>query len=123
MADQQDYEIGSGNVFADIGLPNPEERQLKARLARLVNSSISARGWTQQHAAEVLGTTQPKVSDLSRGRLKNFSVERLMTFLTLLKHRVAITVSKDDLPSEEIVLTSQLRDEVRVAEQREIEQH
>ena len=104
MSEATDYEIGSGNVFADMGLPNPEERLVKARLARLINKAIQTQGWTQQHAAEVLGITQPKVSEMSRGRLKNFSVERLMTFLALLDHRVAITVSKGDLPPEEIVI-------------------
>lgn len=102
----RDFEIGSGNVFEDMELPKPEERQLKARLARIINRAIRERGWTQQQAAEVLGITQPKVSDLSRGRLKNVSVERLMTFLTLLDHRVAITVSKGDAQADEIVVTA-----------------
>ena len=112
----KDYLIGSGNVFADMGLPNPETRLLKARLARLINNAIKAHGWTQQHTAEVLGITQPKVSDISRGRLKNFSVARLMTFLVLLDHRVAITVSKDDLPPEEIVIAAkQLAKDIQAA--------
>ena len=99
---------GSGNVFADMGLPNPEERLVKARLARLINKAIKQRGWTQQHTAEVLGITQPKVSDMSRGRLKNFSVEKLMGFLTQLDHRVTITVEseKDKLPPHEIVIAA-----------------
>ena len=99
----------SGNVFADMGLANPEERLVKARLARLINKSIQEREWTQQHTADVLGITQPKVSDMSRGRLKNFSVERLMTFLAMLNHRVVINVSSDDspnTPTEEIVIAA-----------------
>lgn len=103
--DSIEYEVGSGNIFADIGLPNPEEHLLKARLARLINKAVEEEGWTQQRAAEVLGITQPKVSDLSRGRLKNFSVERLLNFLAHLDHRVAITVSRDDLPAEEFVIS------------------
>ena len=101
-----EYEVGSGNVFADIGLPNPEEHLLKARLARLINKAIQEKGWTQQRAAEALEITQPKVSDLNRGRLKNFSVERLLIFLAQLDHRVAITVSRDDLPTEEFVIAA-----------------
>lgn len=100
------YEMGSGNVFADMGLPNPEEHLLKANLARLINKAVEEHGWTQQHAAKTLGITQPKVSDLGRGRLKNFSVERLLGFLAKLDHRVAITVSAPDLPPEEFVIAA-----------------
>ncbi len=101
-----EFEVGSGNIFADVGLPNPEEHLLKARLARLINKAITEEGWTQQQAAEVLGVTQPKVSDLNRGRLKNFSVERLLNFLAQLDHRVTITVSRDDSPAEEFVIAA-----------------
>ena len=101
------YEIGSGNVFADMGLPNPEEHLLKANLARLINKAVEEHGWTQQYAAKVLGVTQPKVSDLGRGRLKNFSVERLLGFLARLEHRVAITVSSPNLPLEEFVISAE----------------
>ena len=103
----------SGNVFADMGLPNPEERLMKARLARFINKAIQQRGWTQQHTADVLGITQPKVSDISRGRLKNFSVERLMNFLAQLNHRVVITVQdeQNDFPPEEIVIAASALEE------------
>ena len=99
------YEMGSGNVFADMGLPNPEEHLLKANLARLINKAVEEHGWTQQHAAKVLGITQPKVSDLGRGRLKNFSVERLLEFLAQLEHRVVITVSRLDSPPKEFIVS------------------
>ena len=104
----EDIVSSSGNVFADMGLANPEERLVKARLARLINKAIQERDWTQKHTAEVLGITQPKVSDISRGRLKNFSVERLMTFLAMLNHRVVISVSSEDSPddTEEIVVAA-----------------
>jgi predicted XRE-type DNA-binding protein len=99
----------SGNIFADMGLANPEERLLKAKLARLVNKTIATKGWTQTQTAEVLGITQPDVSELSRGRLKNFSVERLIYFLSKLDRTITITVSsdKEDLPREEIVIAAQ----------------
>ena len=101
-----EYREGSGNVFTDIGLPNPEEHLLKARLARLINKAIQEKGWTQQRTAEALEVTQPKVSDMNRGRLKNFSVERLLTFLAQLDHRVATTVSRDDSPIEEFIIVA-----------------
>jgi predicted XRE-type DNA-binding protein len=101
----------SGNIFADMGLPNPEERLLKAKLARVVNRALEGKGWTQTEAAKVLGITQPDVSDLSRGRLKNFSVERLLQCLSRLERRITITVSgeTEDVPSEEIVIPQQRR--------------
>ena len=100
---------GSGNIFADMGLSNPEERLVKARLARFISKALEAKGWTQQRTAEILGITQPKVSDLSRGRLKNFSTQRLLNFLARLEHRVTITVQNepDDTPPQEIVIAAE----------------
>jgi predicted XRE-type DNA-binding protein len=77
-------EQGSDNVFADIGLPNPEERLAKADLAIRIAAAIRARRLTQARAARVLKIDQPKVSRLLRGQLSGFSTERLMHFLTLL---------------------------------------
>ena len=98
----------SGNIFADLNIENPEEYQLKAKLARLVNNAIKKRGWTQKHSAEVLGIQQPHVSDLHRGLLDRFSVEKLIQFLGKLDHHVTLTVSsdKDDLPPHEIVIAA-----------------
>ena len=99
-----DYEVGSGNVFADLGLPNPEERLLKARLASAIYDIIEERGWTQKHTAEVLDITQPDVSKITRGILKDFSVERLIKFLGKLDQRVTITLQdeKDNLPPKRL---------------------
>jgi len=83
---------GSGNVFADIGLPNPEERQAKAGLAMRVAETIRARQMTQMRAARILKVDQPKISRLLRGQLAGFSTERLLEFLTLLGRDVEITV-------------------------------
>jgi predicted XRE-type DNA-binding protein len=85
-------EEGSGNVFADIGLPNPEERLAKADLAIRISEAISARRLTQTRAAYILEIDQPKISRLLRGQLSGFSTERLMHFLTLLGRDVDITV-------------------------------
>lgn len=103
-----EYEIGSGNVFADLGLANPKERQLKAQLASMIYDIITSRGWTQQHTADVLEISQPDVSKMSNGILKNFSVERLLEFLAKLEQRVTITIDDEQnkLPSQKIVIAS-----------------
>jgi predicted XRE-type DNA-binding protein len=89
---------GSGNVFADLGFPNPDREQIKARLTLEIYRLIKERGLTQAKAGEILGIQQPHVSSLMRGQSGNFSVERLMDFLTALGRDVEITVkptSKD----------------------------
>ena len=85
-------EEGSGNVFADLGFPNPEREQLKARLTLRIYLLIKDRGLTQAQAGAILGIKQPHVSGLMRGQSGNFSVERLMDFLTALGQDVEITV-------------------------------
>lgn len=83
---------GSGNVFADLGFPHPEQEELKARLTLQIYRTIRARKLTQVKAGEVLGITQPRVSSLMRGQSGNFSVERLMELLTALGHDIEISV-------------------------------
>jgi predicted XRE-type DNA-binding protein len=85
-------EKSSGNVFADLGLPNPEDRLAKAELARRISVIITERRLTQLEAAAVLGIDQPKVSALVRGRLGGFSLERLLRFLNVLGRDVEIVV-------------------------------
>ena len=84
----------SGNVFADIGLPNAEKYLAKAELARQINHIIEKRGLKQIEAAKVLDIDQPKVSALSCGRLDDFSIERLIGFLNKLDRDVEIIVKK-----------------------------
>ena len=84
--------VGSGNVFRDLGFPNPEREQIKARLTLQIYRLIKARGLTQSAAGEILGIKQPHVSGLVRGQSGNFSVERLMDFLTALGQDVEIKV-------------------------------
>jgi predicted XRE-type DNA-binding protein len=83
---------GSGNVFADLGLPNPEQELLKARLTLQIYKIVKERGLTQARAGELLGIKHPHVSALMRNRAGNFSVGRLMEFLTALGQDVRITV-------------------------------
>ena len=84
---------GSGNVFADMGLPNPEQELVKARLTLQIYSIIKKRGLTQAEAAKILGIHQPQVSALVRNRAGNFSIGRLIEFLTALGQDVEITVT------------------------------
>ncbi len=85
-------EEGTGNVFADLGFPNPEREQLKADLTLQIYRLIKARGLNQTAAGAILGIRQPHVSTLMRGRSGSFSVERLMEFLAALGRDVEITV-------------------------------
>ena len=87
------HEKSSGNVFADLGLPHPEQELLKARLTQQLYRIIKARRVTQTQAGEILGIRQPQVSLLMRNRSGNFSVERLMDFLTALGHDVEVRVT------------------------------
>jgi predicted XRE-type DNA-binding protein len=85
-------EEGSGNVFADIGLPHPEERLAKADLVFRISEAIRARRLTQAAAAKLFEIDQPKISRLMRGQLAGFSTDRLIRFLTLLGRDVEIVV-------------------------------
>ncbi len=79
-------------MFADLGLPNPEQELLKAQLTLRIYCLIRQRGITQTEAGKILGIKQPHVSALMRNRAGSFSVERLMDFLTALGQNVEITV-------------------------------
>ena len=85
---------GSGNVFADLEIRDPEEAVIKAELARAISAVVVERGLTQAQAAELLGADQPKVSALMRGRLTGFSVDRLLRFLMALDRDVEIVIRR-----------------------------
>lgn len=84
---------GSGNVFADLGLPDADELLAKSTLAIHIGRAIKGRGLTQTAAGEIMGIDQPKVSAIVRGRLDGFSSDRLLRFLNDLGHDVDIQVS------------------------------
>lgn len=92
MSDDVAIHGSSGNVFEDLGFPDAETRLAKAELSRIIRGEIKERGLTQVQAAQVLGVTQPDVSDLVRGRLSRFSMERLERFLNALDFDVRIQV-------------------------------
>jgi predicted XRE-type DNA-binding protein len=84
----------SGNIVTDPGFAEPEERLLKAELARRIDHAIKKRKLTQVQAAEIPGIDQPKVSALRRGRLTVFSIDRLLRFLVSLGNDVDIVVKE-----------------------------
>lgn len=88
-----DFEVSSGNVFADLGLPNPEERLAKAELARQINNLIKQKKLTQSSAAKLLKIDQSKILALSTGRLASFSLEGLFRFLIILGQEITIKVT------------------------------
>ena len=94
------HQIGSGNIFADIGLPNAEEHQLKAELVVQLNRLIKTRKLTQMAAARLTNVKQPDLSKILRGHFQRYSVERLMRMLTAFDQDVEITTRPHDKPGE-----------------------
>jgi predicted XRE-type DNA-binding protein len=84
----------SGNVFADLEIPNAEQYLAKAELAAKILQAVRRRGLTQAAAGRLLGINQPKVSALLNGRLDGFSSDRLFRFLNALGCDVRITISR-----------------------------
>lgn len=85
-------ERSSGNVFADLGIPQPEEARIQANLALAIAREVRERAWTQAQAATVMGVSQSDVSNIVRGKLKGFSIERLTRLLGLLDCEVEVIV-------------------------------
>ena len=88
----RDHIRSSGNVFADLKLPDAGDLLAKAELAAKIIAEVQRRRMTQVQAAAVLGIDQPKISALKQGKLSGFSIERLVRFLLLLGRDVEITV-------------------------------
>ena len=74
-----DYTLSSGNVFQDLGLPSPDERLAKAKLAYKINRLIANQRMTQKAAADCLGISRSKMTALRNGRLKNFTIDYLVS--------------------------------------------
>ncbi len=98
-------EMSSGNVFADIGVENPEEELTKAKLVWEIEQIIKKRKMTQAAAAKVMGINQPKVSALIRRKLEGFSVERLIHFLNTLGQDIDIVVRQKPLNRKHAVIS------------------
>lgn len=94
MKEKTDIQIeeSSGNVFADVGLSNPEEYLIKANLAVQINKLLKQKKLKQKEAAKLLGLDQPKISALNRGRLSGFSITRLFKLLSILNQDIEIII-------------------------------
>jgi predicted XRE-type DNA-binding protein len=95
-------ESSSGNVFADIGIPNAGEHMVKASLVVRIDRIIQERGLTQAVAAQLPEIDQPKVSALLSGQFRGYSVKRLMNFLVALGLDVEIVVRPKKSPTAEL---------------------
>ena len=96
---ENDIIEGTGNVFADLGLPDATDRRTRTRLAMAVNAILKERRLKQADTAAILGIPQPKVSALANYRLDHFSVERIISFLNALNQDVEIVIrpSREDI--------------------------
>jgi predicted XRE-type DNA-binding protein len=92
--DMIEVETGSGNVFADLGLPNADDHLLKAQLVSRIDGIIRRRKLTQAKAGELLGLSQPDISRLLRGHFRDFSLERLLRLLMALGRDVEIVIRR-----------------------------
>lgn len=92
LSNEIGYEKSCGNVFADLGIDNPEEELTKAKLVWEIELIIRKKRLTQIAAAHVMGINQPKVSALLKRKLDGFSVERLIHFLNALGQDIDIIV-------------------------------
>ncbi len=103
--DKIGYEESSGNVFEDLGFPNPEMEQLKSALSFEIFTILKKRKLTQAQAAKVLDIDQPQVSRLKNADFTRFSVERLFSFLNRLGRDVDIHINraKDKTPHQRVV--------------------
>ena len=88
------FSRGSGNIFSDLGFDNPEEMETKAKLVSQINAIIKKRKLTQKEAGTILGVTQSRVSDLARGGLSGFSVDRLFRLLNKFDREIEIIVKR-----------------------------
>src|SRR5262245_50776100 len=95
--DDVTVEASSGNVFADLGLDDPEGLQARAGLSQSISDIIAARKLTQEGAARLLGIGQTELTSLIRGKLHEFTVDRLLQFLNALGSDVEIVVRPSKL--------------------------
>ena len=97
----------SGNVFADVGLPMPEAHRVKADIALAIAETVRSRRLTQEEAGKILRLSQPKVSDLMRGKLDGFSTDRLLRYAQRLDFNVIITLKRKPKSQQEAAIVVQ----------------
>jgi predicted XRE-type DNA-binding protein len=100
MAKKSKITQSSGNIFAELGLENPQEHYVKAHLVILISKMIEGKNLTQGQAATKMGLRQPDVSKLLRGKFEGFSLERLLYFVRALGSDVEIKI-KPSKPKQE----------------------
>lgn len=94
MEDNTAPVLVSGNIFADLNIPNAEEELEKAQLGSAIRSIVQANGWTQAEAAQQMGTSQPKVSQIIGGKLSGFTADRLLKYVRALECDVEIRITR-----------------------------
>ena len=104
IIDGIEVEIGSGNVFADLGLPDAEKLKIKSGLVIEIIKAVRKLGLTQDEAARRMGITQPKVSGMLRGDFSNLSERKLMDCLNRLGYDIEIKVKPAAEPLGHLVL-------------------
>jgi predicted XRE-type DNA-binding protein len=105
-----EYEVISGNIFADLGLENAEELYLYTLLGIEVVKLIDEKAYSQKEAAEILGIEPTKVVALLNAKYQHFSQERLISFPNKLDRKVTITISPHQAgePYQEIKLVDRI---------------
>lgn len=106
IIDDIEVEIGSGNVFADLGLPGAEKLKIKSGLVIEIAKAVRKLGLTQDEAARRMGITQPKVSAMLRGDFSNLSERKLMDCLNRLGYDIEIKVRPAAEPLGHLVLAA-----------------
>ncbi len=104
LVDGIEVQRGSGNVFADLGLPDAEKLKIKTGLVIEIRKAMRRLDLTQQEAAKRMGLTQPKVSDMMRGDFSNLSERKLMDCLTRLGYNIEIKVRPTKEPIGHLML-------------------
>ena len=99
-----EVEMGSGNVFADLGLPNADKLQIKSGLVIEITRAMQRLKLTQKAAAERMGVPQPKVSAMLRGDFSNLSERKLMDCLNRLGYDIEIKVRRAAEPVGHLML-------------------
>ena len=102
--DGVEVQRGSGNVFADLGLPDADKLKIKSGLVIEIRKAMRRLGLTQQEAAKRMGITQPKVSDMMRGDFSNLSERKLMDCLNRLGYDIEIKVKPASEPVGHLLL-------------------
>lgn len=104
LIDGIEVQRDSGNVYADLGLPDAEKLKIKTGLVIEIRKAMRSLGLTQQEAAKRMGITQPKVSGMMRGDFSNLSERKLMDCLTRLGYDIEIKVKPASEPIEHLML-------------------